>query len=233
LFEEANCGTLFLDEIANTSLETQAKLLRVLQEGEIRPLGSNQARKVDVRIITAASNDLKKKVADGEFRSDLYYRLNVVPLRLPALREKTEDIPVLATHFLQQFAEKHSKKLRIMAPATIQILERYPWPGNIRELENVMERAVILAGDRDTTLLPEHLPYELSFPGATREVFEVPRSGNLPKLLADYEREILLKVLRHHNWNKTEAARALKISERVMRYKMKRLRLKSLKERET
>ncbi|MCI0698146.1 sigma 54-interacting transcriptional regulator [candidate division KSB1 bacterium] len=226
LFEEANTGTLFLDEIANMSLETQAKLLRALQEGEIRPLGSNQARKVDARIVTAASVDLQKKISAGEFRSDLYYRLNVVPIHLPALRDRVEDIPMLATHFLQRFAERHGKKLRHLAASAIQILERYPWPGNVRELENVMERAVILAGNNDAALLPEHLPYELAFPEAQREAFAVPLSGNLPKLLADYEREILLKVLRHHHWNQTEAARALKISERVMRYKMKRLKLR-------
>ncbi|MGH7451344.1 MAG: sigma 54-interacting transcriptional regulator, partial [bacterium] len=158
LFEEAHGGTLFLDEIANTSLETQAKLLRALQEGEIRPLGSNQTRKVDARIITAASVDLQKKISAGEFRSDLYYRLNVVPVHLPALRDRVEDIPILATHFLERFAERHGKKLRHLAASTIQILERYPWPGNVRELENVMERAVILAGNNDTSLLPEHLP---------------------------------------------------------------------------
>jgi transcriptional regulator with GAF, ATPase, and Fis domain len=225
LFEEAHGGTLFLDEIANTTLETQSKLLRVLQEGEIRPLGANQTRKVDVRIISAASNDLQKKVAAGEFRSDLYYRLNVVPIHLPSLRERVEDIPLLARHFLQQFAEKHGKRLHVIAASTIQILERYPWPGNVRELENVTERAVIMAGDKDTTLLPEHLPYEISFPDAQHEVLSVPLSGNLPTLVADYERELLLKVLRHHNWNQTEAAHALNITERIMRYKIKKFKL--------
>jgi transcriptional regulator with GAF, ATPase, and Fis domain len=114
----------------------------VLQEGEIRPLGANQTRKVDVRIISAASNDLQKKVTAGEFRSHLYYRLNVVPIHLPSLRERVEDIPLLATNFLQRFAEMHDRRLRIIAASTIQILERYPWPGNVRELKNVMERAV-------------------------------------------------------------------------------------------
>lgn len=229
LLQEANGGTLFLDEITNMNLETQTKLLRVLQEGEIRPLGSNEAHKVDVRIITAASEDLKQKVSEGIFRSDLFYRLNVVPIYLPPLRERTEDIAVLATHFLGRFAKQHDKNLRTIAASSIKILEAYPWPGNVRELENVIERAVILADPKDTTLLPEHLPYEISFPEARHEAFEVPLVGKLPKLLADYEKEILLKVLRHHNWNKTAAARALNISERVVRYKMKRLKIKAPK----
>ncbi len=226
LFEEANGGTLFLDEIANMSLDTQAKLLRVLQEEEVRPLGSNQPRKVDVRIIVAAAQDLKTKVAAGEFRSDLFYRLNVVPVRLPSLRERVEDIPALAAHFLKRFASQHKKSLNTIAPKTIEILERYSWPGNVRELENMMERAVILADDGDAQLLPEHLPYEISFPETQREAFEVPLAGDLNHLLADYEREILIKVLRHHGWNQSAAAAALNISERVMRYKIKRLRLR-------
>ena len=162
LFEEADDGTIFLDEIANMSLETQAKLLRVLQEGEIRPLGANEMRKVDARVIAAASNDLSQKISAGEFRSDLFYRLNVVPIRLPSLRERVEDIPVLALHFLNRFVEKYGRQLRNIDRRAIEILERYPWPGNVRELENVIERAVILAAEKDTKLLAGHLPFELS-----------------------------------------------------------------------
>ena len=206
LFEEANGGTLFLDEIANMSLETQAKLLRALQEEEVRPLGSNRARKVDVRIIVAASEDLKQKATSGEFRTDLFYRLNVVPLRLPRLRERREDIPVLAAHFLNRFSLKHGRQLHSIAVPTLAILERYTWPGNVRELENAIERAVILAADKDTRLLPEHLPYELSFPESQGRSPELPHAGNLETLLADYEREILLNALRHHDWNKSAAA---------------------------
>jgi transcriptional regulator with PAS, ATPase and Fis domain len=192
-------------------------------------LGSNQARKIDVRIIAAASNDLKEKIAAGQFRSDLYYRLNVVPIHLPPLRDRVEDIPVLATHFLQRFAEKHGKQLRQFAAAALRILEAYPWPGNVRELENVIERAVILVESNATTLAPEHLPYELSFPDRQHEALTVPLSGNLSTIVTNYEREVLLRVLRHHNWNQTEAARALNLSERMIRYKMKRLKVQRWK----
>ena len=229
LFEEANGGTLFLDEIANTTLETQSKLLRVLQEGEIRPIGSNQSRKVDVRIITAASIDLDQKIKKGEFRADLFFRLNVVPIKLPSLRERVEDIPMLAAHFLNRFAEKHSKQLKHIAPETIKILENYSWPGNVRELENTIERAVILARPTDTTLKSEHLPFELSFRELQQQPSDLPLTGNLESLLANYEREILKSMLNKHNWNQTSAAKELNISERTMRYKMQRLALLSQK----
>lgn len=229
LFEEASGGTLFLDEIANTSLETQSKLLRVLQEGEIRPLGSNQSRKVDVRIITAASIDLNQKMTKGEFRSDLFFRLNVVSIKLPSLRERVEDIPTLAVNFLKRFAEKHSKPLRHLATDTIKILERYSWPGNIRELENVIERAVILAKPNESTLKPEYLPFELAFGDSQLKPHDLPLTGNLDALLANYEREILRHMLNKHDWNQTAAAKELKISERVLRYKIKRLALPSPK----
>lgn len=227
LFEEASGGTLFLDEIANTTLETQSKLLRVLQEGEIRPIGSNQSRKVDVRIITAASIDLNQKIAKGEFRSDLFFRLNVVSIKLPALRERVEDIPTLAANFLKRFAEKHGRQLRHLAADAIKILERYSWPGNVRELENVIERAVILAKPNEATLKPEYLPFELSYGESQPKPYDLPMTGNLDALLANYEREILRHVLNKHGWNQTTAAKELKISERVMRYKIKRLALPS------
>lgn len=229
LFEEANGGTLFLDEIANTTLETQSKLLRVLQEGEVRPIGCNQSRKVDVRIITAASIDLDQKIKKGEFRADLFYRLNVVPIKLPPLRERREDIPILAAHFLTRFAEKYNKQLQHIAAETVKILENHSWPGNVRELENTIERAVILARPADTTLKPEHLPFELSFGELQQKPSELPLTGDLEALLANYEREILKSVLNKHNWNQTAAARELNISERTMRYKIQRLALLSPK----
>jgi len=225
LFEEAHGGTIFLDEIANMGLETQAKLLRVLQEGEIRPLGSNEARKIDVRVISAASQDLNQKIADDEFRADLFYRLNVVPIRLPALRERVEDIPLLALHFLHRYAEKYQKPLHEFDPSAIALLENYAWPGNVRELENVIERAVILAGEKEATLLPSHLPHELSGSNGRGQALTVPESGDLAALVEDYERRILERVLRNHNWNQTRAAETLNISERVIRYKIKKFGL--------
>ncbi|MCU0645713.1 MAG: sigma-54 dependent transcriptional regulator, partial [bacterium] len=229
LFEEANGGTLFLDEIANTSLETQSKLLRVLQEGEIRPIGCNQSRKVDVRIITAASSDLDQKIKTGGFRSDLFFRLNVVPIKLPSLRERVEDIPMLTAHFLNRFAEKHSKQLKHIAAETIKILENHSWPGNVRELENAIERAVILARPTDATMKPEHLPFELSFGDMQPKPSDLPLTGDLDSLLANYERDILKNILNKHNWNQTAAAKELNISERTMRYKIQRLALLSWK----
>lgn len=229
LFEEANGGTLFLDEIANTTLETQSKLLRVLQEGEVRPIGSNQSRKVDVRIIAAASIDLDQKIKKGEFRADLFFRLNVVPIKLPSLRERVEDIPMLAAHFLKRFSEKHNKQLQHIAAETIKIFENYSWPGNVRELENTIERAVILARPTDTTMKPEHLPFELSFSDMQQKPSELPLTGNLEALLANYEREILKNMLNKHKWNQTAAAKELNISERTMRYKIQRLALLSQK----
>lgn len=226
LFEAANNGTLFLDEIANTTVEIQAKLLRVLQEGEVRPLGTNRAREVKVRIITAASSDLQEKLDKNEFRLDLFYRLNIVPIHIPPLRDRIEDIPLLACHFLEKFKTAHKKQLQRIAPSTIQILEKYNWPGNVRELENVIERSVILADRNDKVLQPEHLPFEISFTDGDRKSLEVPISGDLPAIVARYEREVLIRTLHHHNWNKSAAARALNISERVMRYKIKQLKIK-------
>ncbi len=226
LFEEADGGTLFLDEIGNMSLEIQAKFLRVLQEGEVRPLGSNQARSVDVRVIVAASQDLQQKSKSGEFRQDLFYRLNVVPIRLPALRERVEDIPVLANYFLKRYATKYNKPMSGISSAAICTLENYDWPGNVRELENAIERAVILSADQDAELMPAHLPAELTQQQTADHRFEIPLKGDLPALLEDYEREIIKRVLQHNKWNKSAAANALNISERVMRYKIKRLGLK-------
>ncbi len=227
LFEAANGGTLFLDEIANTSLETQAKLLRVLQENEIRPLGSNQSLKIDVRIIVASSRNLKDQMEAGEFREDLYYRLNVVPIPLPPLRERNEDIPLLASYFVKSLAAKHNKKVTGIHADAIKIMEKYRWPGNVRELENVMERAVIMSGLNDNLLLPTHFPDELSRSGNSPRMPDIPNSGDLTGILEAYEKRILLKVLESNKWNKTAAARALNISERVMRYKIQQLGIES------
>ena len=214
-----------MDEITNMNSETQAKLLRVLQEGEVRPLGSNKTKKVYVRVIVAASENLEEQVSSGSIRSDLFYRLNVVSIHSPPLRERVEDIPTLAETFLQKFVEKHGKTVRIISSETMQSLEQYSWPGYIRELENAMERAVVLVNPEETNLLPEHLPQSVASVAAQEQSFELPLSGDLPALVADYERDIIQKVLLHHNWNQTAAAKALNISERVMRYKIERLGL--------
>ena len=225
LIEEADSGTLFLDEFTNMGTETQAKLLRVIQEGEIRPIGSNQIKKVDVRIIVAASSDLTDKLASGKIRNDLYYRLNVVSIPIPPLRERIADIPVLANRFLQRFAEKHSKHVKKISSDALQIFETYPWPGNIRELENVIERAVVMMHFEETILIPKHLPKELVRTKVEELPIEIPVDSDLNKILNQYERQVLEHTLIQHNWNQSSAAAALNISEAVMRYKIKRLQI--------
>lgn len=222
LIQEAHAGTLFLDEITNMSIETQAKLLRVVQEGELRALGSNQLAKIDVRIIVATSSDLAEQVSTGKFRSDLYYRLNVVAIQMPPLRQRVEDIPLLANVFLRRFAEKHGKRVKNISPSVLQIFEKYLWPGNIRELENVIERATVMVHFDDTTLLPQHLPDDIPLSKANPTSKELPFEGDLRAFMDSYESELLMRVLSRHNWKQTAAAKALNISEAVMRYKMKR-----------
>ena len=227
LIEEADNGTLFLDEITNINIETQAKLLRVLQEEEVRPLGANKTKKIDVRIIVAASANLEERVSLGDFRSDLFYRLNVVSIHSPALRERIEDIPILAKLFIRRFGKKHGKSVNKISPEALQILERYSWPGNIRQLENVIERAIVMMHFDDKTLLPKHLPDDIISPNIEKYSPELPAKGDLSTILASYERELLTRVLDIHNWNQSAAAQALNISEAVMRYKIKRLNLRN------
>jgi Nif-specific regulatory protein len=225
LIEEADGGTLFLDEITNMSMETQAKLLRFIQEEEIRPVGSNQIKKVDVRIIVAASGNLNEELSPQRIRSDLFYRLNVISIHIPPLRERMEDIPELAAHFLRRFSKKHHKSLSRIGADTLQCLENYSWPGNIRELENLIERAVVMADYKAKVLKAGHLSLELN----NRKPAQIPRpsgsDNDLPDLIADYERRLILDTLTAHRWNQTAAARALNISEAVMRYKIKKLNL--------
>ncbi|KAA3609279.1 MAG: GAF domain-containing protein [Calditrichaeota bacterium] len=226
LLEEANLGTLFLDEFTNMRPETQAKLLRVIQEEEVRPLGSNQVKKLDVRIIVAASSNLREQVSAGKIRSDLFYRLNVVSVCVPPLRNRQQDIPVLTRSFLKRFASKHVKSLSDISPKSLQILEKYSWPGNIRELENVIERAVVMAHFDETILMPQHLADDLDANQVYLPIKLLSPTGSLQILLADYERSLLETTLQKWNWNQSAAAQELKISEAVMRYKIKRLGLK-------
>jgi len=226
LIEEANGGTLFLDEITNMNSEIQAKLLRVLQEGEVRPLGANKTKKVDVRVIVAASENLDEQVSTGSFRSDLFYRLNVVSIHSPPLRERIEDIPALTEVFLQKFAKKHGKAVRKISPQALQTLEQYSWPGNIRELENIIERAVVMINLKEQILHPENFPPAIGSLVTGKNSYDLVLSGDLPSLVANYERDIIQRVLFHHNWNQTAAAKALNISERVMRYKIEKLGLR-------
>ena len=189
-FELADNGTLFLDEIGDMPLELQPKLLRVIQEQEFERLGSSRTQKVDVRIIAATNQDLLDRVDEGEFRRDLYYRLNVFPVRIPPLRERSDDIPLLANHFARKFAAKMGKAFSPIAAETIKALQDYDYPGNVRELENVIERAVILASSG--VLKCEHLQLETARP--QKQIL----SGSLT--FEDFERGLLLQTLGATNW---------------------------------
>lgn len=194
-FEMANGGTLFLDEFGDIPLELQPKLLRVLQEQEFERVGGSQTTKVDVRIVAATSRDLCGMVAAREFRADLYYRLNVFPLRLPALRERTEDIPLLVRHFVNLYCSRAGKQVMDIPLETMNILFRYPWPGNVRELQNIVERAVILSqGDM---LRPPLDELEQSF---RRSEIELSDKKESPVTLKDMEREHIIQALAATNW---------------------------------
>ena len=227
LFEEADGGTLFLDEIANMPLDVQAKFLRALQEGEIRPIGATQVRKVEVRIIAAASVNLRQHVQAEKFRQDLFYRLNVVNVALPPLRERKEDIAVLAQHFLKKMAERHGKKITAIKPETVAYLESYPWPGNVRELENVLERMVILAEPKLEQITPELLPAEIRPASAPEAAMPSGKHSSGVKTLKDaYEKMLLLEALVKHQWNKSCARREQSDSDTAVRYKMQKFGLK-------
>lgn len=216
LLEEADGGTVFLDEIADLSPSLQAKLLRVIDDHEIRPLGGTQSRKVDIRIIAATNKDIRKAVKEGLCREDLYYRLNVVTLTLPPLRERREDIFTLARHFLTRYAREIGKPVKEIHPSALKLLQDYPWPGNVRELQNIMERAVLIA-DRDT-ILPEHLPEGLRSP-----------SSFLTEALAqtlsieNYTREFILRY--QNTLGEQQLADRLGITRKSLWEKRKRWRL--------
>jgi two-component system response regulator HydG len=219
LFVQADGGTLFMDEIGEMPLPLQAKLLRALQQGEVQRLGSDRPVRVDVRVIAATNRDLEAEVRAGNFREDLYYRLNVIALRVPALRERPEDIPLLAGHFLERFAQRNRKVFRGFSPRAMDLMLRHDWPGNVRELENAVERAVILApGDMITERdLPAGLRAADSAEGAAR--------GDAPQSLEDAEREAIARTLEQVGHNKSEAARVLGVTRVTLRNKMRKFGL--------
>jgi transcriptional regulator with GAF, ATPase, and Fis domain len=222
LFEEANHGTLFMDEITNLPMDLQAKLLRVLQEGEIRPLGSNTTHKVNVRIISSASASLKEMVYEKQFREDLFYRLMVYPIHVPALEERKEDIPLLANHFMHIFSKQQNKEIENFHEEVVDLMNSHSWQGNIRELENFVERLVTLTpADRkqiDIKFIPTEYRKELD---NLRHYPQLNKS--LTESLADYEEKLIRQALIESNWNQSGAARALGISEQTIRYKMRKL----------
>ncbi len=224
IIESAHGGTLFLDEIGETSLAMQVKLLRVLQERKIRPLGGTQDIAVDVRLIASTNRDLKAMVAQGHFREDFYYRVSVIPIHVPPLRERSEDIEPLARHFLRRYALQIGKPLNDFAPETIKALNRYSWPGNVRELENAIERAVAVSGDREGVICVENLPETLSGGSTPMErIIQIPAEGiNLEVHMAGIERQFLLEALRLAGGVRTKAAELLKMSYRAFRHTAKK-----------
>jgi DNA-binding NtrC family response regulator len=233
-FETANRGTIFFDEIGTISQETQAKLLRVIQEREFMPVGSNETMKVDVRIIAATNADLKRLVEEGRFREDLYYRLNVINLVLPPLRERKEDIPRLVEYFFskycrenEKFMDSEQRSVLHFESEAMQLLMDYNWPGNVRELENAIERAVVLASQ--TTVAVDVLPDSILQAAGVRirrdESGTLPADASLFEIVADYERRKIIETLETVNWSQTDAAEKLSIPLSTLNQKIKRLNI--------
>lgn len=215
-FEEADKGIIFFDEIANLTMETQAKILRVIQEKEIQPLGSNKTFKVDVRIIAATNVDLKDRIKNNEFREDLYYRLNIINIHMPPLRDRKEDIPLLSDHFIAKYAKENNKVINKMDDAFLQHLFDYDWPGNVRELENVIHRAILLTtSDR---LTPDLL---------SKEILEVTKKtnnkGNFYEKVDHYKKNLIVEALEKHEWVQKKAANHLGLKATTLSELMKRL----------
>jgi len=226
-FELASGGTLFLDEVGDLRYELQAKLLRAIQEAEIERVGGTHPIKTDFRLIAATNIDLEKAVKEGTFREDLYYRLNVIPVRMPALRDRIEDLPALARFFLARYNRKFRKNIQGIADSTIRILSAYWWPGNIRELENLVERLVAVT-DKDW-ITDEDLPYE--FHVAQLDT-EGPATENLlERAVSTFERNFIVRALEKGNWNVTATAKALGIPLSTLKFKMDRLEIRELARR--
>ncbi len=223
LFLQADGGTIFLDEIGETSLEFQKRLLRVLQEGEVHPVGAEYTVKVDVRVIAATNRDLQQAIREGRFREDLFYRLNVFPIVLPPLRERREDIPLLARHFLQKYMLKTGKQLRGLDKSALAVLESYPFPGNVRELENIIQRAVVLA-DEGELLTAEHFRYLLAAPSFEETAQEISEQEEIPlkQRVEEVERFYIQETLRRYGGNISRAAQALGLSRLGLYKKMER-----------
>jgi len=228
LFEVANGGTIFLDEIGDTTPTIQVKLLRVIQEREFRRVGGNQDMKVDVRVIAATNRDLEKAVAEGAFREDLYYRLDVIPIRLPPLRLRTGDIPLLVTHFLEKFSQDSAKPAPILTPEALHVLLEHEWRGNVRELENLIERVVAFSSGNPVTeadvrgwLHRSVTPQQAGMPT------DLPDDGlDLEALINGIEKDLLLKALERAKWVKKKAARLLRLNTRSFRYRLEKYAIK-------
>jgi DNA-binding NtrC family response regulator len=224
-FEQAHTGSIFLDEIGDLSPSLQTKLLRFLQEREFERLGSNQTIKADVRVMAATSRDLEEGLRRGTFREDLYYRLNVITILLPLLKERREDIPLLIDHFLQKYAEKNRKPVPNISKEARDLLLKYNYPGNVRELENIIERSVVIS--RDDIITTRDLPFQVREGVDEADLGLEGKEQSLNEMLSGMERDLITKALDEHGRIQTKAARSLGISERVLRYKMRKYRLSS------
>ena len=223
LFEVADRGTLFLDEIGTMSMDTQSKILRVLQDRKFMHLGGVQELQVDVRIIAATNVDLRQMVREGRFREDLFYRLNVITVDLPPLRQRKEDVPLLVDHFLKKYSEENDRPRRRMTTEALRPLLSYPWPGNVRELENVIERAVVLSSD--TEIRPELLPDHMLGRGMPVPNLGADPGASLFDIMEDCERQVIADMLEKCNWNQTEAAEQFHVPLSTLNQKIKRLNI--------
>ncbi|HXT72979.1 MAG TPA: sigma-54 dependent transcriptional regulator [Candidatus Angelobacter sp.] len=217
-FQKADGGTLFLDEVGDMSLKTQSKVLRALEEQRVEPIGSSEMAAVDVRVIAATNKKLEDEISRNAFREDLFYRLNVIPFTVPPLRDRTEDIPILARHFLAEFNRAYGKKPKELTSAAMDVLLRYPWPGNVRELKNLIERLVIMSPAQH--IEPQHLP-----PEVFRDSGRGPQQpySTLQEARAAYEREFILRKLEENQWNMTKTATAIGLERTHLYRKMKSL----------
>jgi nitrogen regulation protein NR(I) len=226
-FELATGGTLFLDEIGHMRLDLQAKILRALQEREIERVGGTRTIKIDVRVLAATNRDLKKAIEEGTFREDLYYRLNVVPITLPPLRQRREDIPLLVDHFIAKYNREFARNVKSFSAGATAALYQYDWPGNVRELENVIERAVALA--QSETISLRELPMDISILGGMlggKVIEDIQKAGfTLREARGHFERQYILSILEKVQWNQTEAARVLGLHRNTLAWKLQRLRI--------
>jgi len=227
-FELANGGILFLDEIGNLPFNVQSKILRVLEQREIQRVGGNKVIRIDARIIAATNIDLKKAVKEGVFRQDLYYRLNVIPINVPPLRERKEDIPLLVDHFLVIFNKELMKDIRGISREALELMVNYGWPGNIRELRNVIERMVAIG--KETTISEKRLPLDILLAGA-ETVNDYYDKVSLRDARNEFERQFIMKILEKTNWNQTKAARLLGIHRNALLYKVHSFNLRPLMEK--
>jgi two-component system nitrogen regulation response regulator NtrX len=222
---KADGGTLFLDEVGDMSLRTQSKVLRVLEEQRFEPVGAGHAVEVDVRVIAATNKNLEEEITQGRFREDLFYRLNVIPFYVPALRERVEDISLLADYFLEEFAAAYGRRKKTLAPGAMEVLAAYAWPGNVRELKNLIERLVIMAPQEE--IEPRHLPAEIYRGGSPEVGKRLPAAATLEEVRTESEREFILRKLEENRWNVTRTAVAIGLERSHLHRKMKSLGISS------